>query len=126
MFSQVSVCPHRDLVSVCGGLCQGDPPDRYPLDRDHPGQRPPGQRPTWIETPLDRDPLIQIPPSGQRPFRQRPPGQTLPQTGTPLNRDPQTETLPEQRTPLGQRPPRQRPHIRLGVVRILLESILVY
>ena len=48
-----------------------DPPDRDPLDRDLPGQRPP-----WTEILLDRDPPGQrIPdrdPPGQRPAGQRP------------------------------------------------------
>ena len=86
----------------------GGYPNKDPLDRDPPGQRPPGQSPLdrdppgqrprnrdslwtetlWTETPLDRDPLTEIP-SGQRPSGQRPPW-----TETPLDRDP-----PGQRTP---------------------------
>ena len=67
-------------------------PRQRPLGRDHPGQRhpnPPGQRPLYTETPVDRDlqdrdswteiPL-DIDPSGHRPHwteTPRPPGPLL-------------------------------------------------
>ena len=48
----------------------------------------PGERPSWTETPLNRD---------------------LPWTETPLNRDLPWTEIPLDRDTLGKRPPRQRP-----------------
>ena len=57
-------------------------PNQDHLDRDSPGQRPPGQRHPWTETPLDR-----------------PPGQRHPWTETPLDSDPVGQRLPRTETP---------------------------
>ena len=45
--------------SPYGGLCPGDLPDRDPLDRDLPGERPP-----------DREPLDRKPPGRETPQKE--------------------------------------------------------
>ena len=40
-----------------GRLPNRDHSGQRPPDRYQPGQRPPRQRPTWTETPIDRDPM---------------------------------------------------------------------
>ena len=64
-----------------------------------PDRDPPGQRPPWTETLLDRDPLDRNTPR-QRLLRDRDPaGQRPPWTETPLDRDPPVQRLPGQRSP---------------------------
>ena len=62
-------------MTVQGGFCLGDFPDRDPLDRDHPGQRPPLDKvppPLWTETRLDRDPLYRDPLDREPPWTEIP------------------------------------------------------
>ena len=90
----------------------GGYPNRDPLDRDPPGQRPSWTESPWTETPLDRDP------AGQR----FPLDRDSLWTETPLDRDPLTEIPSGQRssgrgppwteTPLDRDPPGQRPPYR--------------
>ena len=63
-------------------------------DRDPTGQTPPGQRSSWIETSLDRDPLDRDNP-GQRP----------PLDGNPLwTKNPLDRDCPGQRPPWTETP----------------------
>ena len=68
------------------------PPARYRTGGLH-DRDPPGQRPPWTETHLDRDPLDRDPPR-QRPLKD------------PPDRDP-----PDKNTPGWRHPPGQRSHL---------------
>ena len=78
------------------------PPARYRTGGLH-DRDPPGQRPPWTETHLDRDPLDRDPPR-QRPPRQRSARQRHPWMETP----PWTEIPPGQRPHPEPRPPLDR------------------
>ena len=102
-----------------------------PLDRDPPGQRPPGQRhpldrdPPWTETSPctetfqtetlpDRDPPRQRPSQTETlpdrdPPRQRPSQTETPRTEISLDRDPLDRDPLKRDPPLQRLPPRQRP-----------------
>ena len=80
------------FTGICLSIGEGVSMTETPLDRNPPGQRTPGQRPSWTETPRD--------PQTENPTWTEAPGQRTPCTKTPSgDRPPRDRDLPWTETP---------------------------
>ena len=74
------------FTSMCQEFCPGGQClPQCMLGNTHPGRQPPGQTPSWADTPLGRHPPGQTPLS-RHPQADTPPGQTHPPGQTPHSR----------------------------------------